>query len=95
MKTIDVNEIDNLDKNFVIDVREMDEVKAKAIPGIKNIPMMGLMMNPDQFLNKDVTYYIMCLSGGRSSQTCMTLEDKGYNVINLAGGISSYKGNTI
>lgn len=91
MRTIDVNEINNLDKNFVIDIREASEYAAQSIPGVKNIPMQGLLLNASNFLNKEDTYYIMCLSGGRSMMACTQLTQMGYSVVNLAGGISAYK----
>ncbi len=91
MKSIDVNEIKNLDKNMVIDIREVEEYAQKSIDGVKNIPMSGLLLNADSFLNKQDTFYIMCLSGGRSSMACQQLSQQGYDVVNLSGGIMSYE----
>ncbi len=91
MKTIDINEIKNLENIEIIDVREVDEYSSKHIPNTKNIPMMGLMTNHEQFLDKNTTYYIMCLSGGRSLKVATHLESLGYDIVNLAGGISNYK----
>ncbi len=91
MKSIDVNEIKNLDKQYVIDIREVEEYAQKSIEGVKNVPMNGLLMNTESFMQKDKTYYIMCLSGGRSMMTCQQLSAKGYDVVNLSGGIMSYE----
>ncbi len=88
MKSIDINEIKDFSK--VIDVREPNEYANMSILGTKNIPMMGIINNHQTFLNKDELYYIMCASGGRSSQVCHILTELGYNVVNVNGGINSY-----
>ena len=76
----------------IIDIREIDEVEMNSIPGVRNVPMMGLLMNPDQFMEKGKTYYIMCLSGGRASNAVSQLTSQGYDVVNI-GGIMSYDPN--
>ncbi len=91
MKSININEIKNLENIKVIDVREVNEYKQLSIPNTSNIPMMGLIANHENFLDKNETYYIMCQSGGRSFQVASRLEQLGYSVINLEGGIGSYK----
>lgn len=91
-KTININELGQLGDVNVIDIRETDELSAGAVAGSKHIPMMGLIMNKDQFLNKNETYYIYCAAGGRSFQTCSMLASAGYDVVNLDGGYSSYRG---
>jgi rhodanese-related sulfurtransferase len=75
----------------VIDIRETDEFAMKSISGVRNVPMMGLMMNPDQFMNKEETYYLMCASGGRVSAAIAELEPQGYKLENI-GGIMHYEG---
>ena len=75
----------------VIDIREIDEVAVKGIVGVRNVPMMGLMMNPEQFMNKEETYYLMCASGGRVSAAIAELEPLGYKLENI-GGIMHYEG---
>lgn len=90
LKTININEIKSMDNIELIDIREADEVRSGMIKGAKHVPMMGLIMNPDNFLNKDTEYYIYCASGGRSMQTCAHLNNLGYKTVNLAGGIASY-----
>lgn len=74
----------------IIDVREVDEYQETHVPGAINVPMFGLMMNPDQFLNKDETYYIICQTGNRSHQVCSLLGAQGYHVMNVLGGTSEY-----
>ncbi|MOA69709.1 molybdopterin biosynthesis protein MoeB [compost metagenome] len=33
---------------------------------------------------------VMCLSGGRSGLACELLSEKGYNVVNMMGGLSAW-----
>lgn len=91
-KTININDLSNYDNPKVIDIRENDEVRGGVVPDSTHIPMMGLIMNKEQFLNTDETYFIYCAAGGRSYRTCSMLADAGYNVVNLDGGYSAYRG---
>lgn len=74
----------------IIDVREPEEFATLHVPEAQNIPMMGLMMNAEQFINKEQTYYIICRSGSRSMSVCQTLNKKGYKAINITGGTLAY-----
>ncbi len=91
-KTININDLGQLGDVNVIDIREAAELSVGTVAGSKHVPMMGLIMNKDQFLNKNEKYYIYCAAGGRSYQTCSVLADAGYDVVNLDGGYSSYRG---
>ena len=92
-KTINVNDLDNfIGKEEIIDIRDINEYKNGSLRTAKNIPMGNLLSGPEKYLNKDKTYYILCHSGARSARTTKVLEKKGFNVINVAGGIRSYRG---
>ncbi len=92
-KVINVNELDNLaGKVDLIDIREPYEYKGGSLRSAKNIPMHDLINQPDKYIKKDKTYYIMCQSGARSSRTCNFLKKQGFDVINVSGGIGSYVG---
>ncbi len=91
MESININDVKSIKDAKIIDVREVFEFEGGTVEGAINIPMTGLMMNADNFLDKKEKYYIMCLSGGRSMQVCSVLESQGYDVVNLDGGYSSYK----
>jgi rhodanese-related sulfurtransferase len=92
-KVIHVNEMDALlGKVELIDIREPYEYKSGTLRTAKNIPMGNLLNAPNKYLMKDKTYYIMCQSGGRSSNACRTLRKQGYHVINVSGGMGSYAG---
>ncbi|MGG7176882.1 rhodanese-like domain-containing protein [Clostridium paraputrificum] len=93
VKSVNVNDLDNvLGKINLIDIREPYEVKSGAIKGSKNIPMDKILSDPDQYLNKEKEYYIMCQSGMRSSRTTKALNKLGFKVINVSGGMGSYVG---
>lgn len=75
----------------VIDVREAAEVAGGKIPGAVNMPL-GLLEFKMNELNKSKEYYVNCLSGGRSSSACQFLDNQGYNVTNIEGGIMAWDG---
>lgn len=94
MKAKDVVELLNSKKirsMNIIDIRETYELKGGKVNGSKNIPMQKLKSNPQKFLNKDETYYIMCQSGMRSFWTSRGLRKMGYNVKNIRGGYLKWK----
>lgn len=91
-KAINVNDLDDFGKINLIDIREPYEFKGGSLKGAKNIPMYTLLNNPNKYLNKGKTYYIICQSGSRSRMTCKALTQQGFDVINVSGGIGSYVG---
>lgn len=94
--SISINDIDDIvGKKNIIDVREPYEFQGGHIKGSKNIPMNILLMDPDNFLNKDDDFYLICHSGGRSGQVARILNSKGFNTKNVSGGFMSYKGNNL
>ncbi len=78
------------DKIKIIDVRSSGEFASGHIPGAKNLTMNALILNNEQFLDRNEIYYLTCQSGTRSSLTCKALREKGYNVIDIEGGTSAY-----
>ena len=46
-----------------------------------------------QHLDKNLPVYVYCQAGGRSASAQEALEEKGYKVINLEGGMSNWKMN--
>ncbi|MFE0505108.1 rhodanese-like domain-containing protein [Peribacillus butanolivorans] len=95
MKEISPNEVNALLKGNstinIIDVREVDEVKAGKIPNAMHIPL-GLVEFRMQDLNKSKEYIMVCRSGGRSSMAAKLLEDHGYKVLNMTGGMLEWNG---
>ena len=44
-----------------------------------------------QYLDRTRPVYVYCLSGGRSGAAAAALREKGYNSINLEGGVTAWK----
>ncbi|WP_028273993.1 rhodanese-like domain-containing protein [Atopococcus tabaci] len=74
----------------IIDVREDDEFASGHIPGATSVPLSQF---PTE-LDKDKSYYVICHSGGRSSLACQQLAQNGYDVTNVMGGMSAWRGET-
>ncbi|WP_243298084.1 rhodanese-like domain-containing protein [Bacillus litorisediminis] len=77
----------------LIDVREDDEVAQGMIPEAVHIPMGEIPDNLDK-LDKNQEYIIICRSGRRSENVSHFLQDQGYKVRNMVGGMLAYKGET-
>lgn len=75
----------------IVDVREADEFAGARVDGATNVPLSELAGRLGD-IPKDRTVYIMCLSGGRSARATAFLEEEGYDVVNVLGGISQWHG---
>lgn len=76
---------------LVLDVRELDEWVYGHIPQAKHIPLMELPERMNE-LDRKQEIVVVCHSGGRSYQACQYLAHHGYNVINMLGGMSAWRG---
>lgn len=86
-----LQKIDDGEKISIIDVRESDEVATGIVPGAIHIALGQVEASMDQ-LDKSVPHYIICKAGARSAMACEILEENGYNVTNVAGGMMSWEG---
>lgn len=75
----------------VIDVRESNEVATGIIPGAKHIALGQIEISMDQ-IDKSVPHYIVCKAGARSAMACEILEENGFTVTNVAGGMLDWEG---
>ncbi len=79
---------------FLLDVREPFEQYQSKIEceNSKLIPVGELQSRLDEIESqKDNEIVCLCRSGGRSSEACKLLEEKGFaNVKNLKGGINEW-----
>ncbi len=92
MKEIEISKIINdLDKYKIIDIRDSYIYNLDSIPNSINIPKNFLIMNPENYLNVNDTYYIYCSYGVTSKEVCKILTNKGYDVVNIIGGFNEYK----
>jgi len=79
----------------VLDVRTAAEFNGGHIPNA----LQANWLDPKEFtdrvqdLDKNLPVYIYCQAGVRSASAQSALEAKGYKVVNLEGGISSWKMN--
>lgn len=83
--------LQNGEQLYVIDVREVDEVQAGHIPGITHIPL-GLLEFRMHELNKSIPYVIVCRSGARSGRATTFLQEQGFDVTNMTGGMLAWSG---
>ncbi len=95
MKEISTTEVQQRletgEKLNLIDVREVEEVQAGHIPGIVNIPL-GLLEFRMHELDKKTPYIIVCRSSARSGKATAFLEEQGYDVTNMVGGMLAWEG---
>jgi rhodanese-related sulfurtransferase len=81
------------EKVELVDVREDEEVAQGMIPGAKHIRMGDIPENLDYF-SKDKEYVFICRSSRRSENVCHYLQDQGFKVRNMVGGMLEWKGET-
>lgn len=93
-KTILMPELELLMKKspiHIIDVREVDEYTLGHISGAMLCPVSEFMNHLPK-LSKNKQYYVVCHSGSRSQAVCDFLGKQGYQVTNVMGGMSTYRG---
>lgn len=78
----------------VLDVREADEFANGHIEGAQSLPLSILADNLAE-LNKETAYHVICLAGGRSARACEILDKAGFEVTNVLGGMSAWRGETV
>ncbi|RLQ97877.1 rhodanese-like domain-containing protein [Falsibacillus albus] len=77
----------------LVDVREDEEVAEGMIPGAKHVKMGDIPESLDQF-DKDTEYVFICRSGRRSENVALFMQDQGYKVVNMVGGMLEWTGDT-
>ncbi|MGY1825699.1 rhodanese-like domain-containing protein [Blastococcus sp. SYSU DS0541] len=73
----------------LLDVREADELAEGRIAGSTHIPLGQLTARAFE-LDRRRPVITVCRSGGRSSQAAALLAAQGYDVANLAGGMTAW-----
>ena len=80
---------------YLLDVRTPQETSGGVIPGAVRIPIDELEERIHDVPKDARTKLVYCAGGGRSAAACELLSQQGYDdLINLAGGISSWTGPT-
>jgi rhodanese-related sulfurtransferase len=93
-KTIHSSDLEKLIQNkdvHVVDVREQDEYDMGHIPGVSHLPLSGFPENIHE-LDKDKKHYLVCASGGRSGMASDYLDEAGFDVVNVDGGMNQWRG---
>nr|WP_167815120.1 rhodanese-like domain-containing protein [Sporolactobacillus shoreae] len=95
IKTILPDELNRIlekgDPVTVVDVREDDEVAAGKIPQAIHIPLADI---PERFqeLDRSKEYVMVCRSGHRSGLATEFLQNEGFHVTNMEGGMLEWNG---
>ena len=85
----------NNSEAVILDVRTEEEVEEKAIPNSIHLDFYQGQdfLSELEKLDKNKSYYVYCKSGGRSGQTCMIMQQLGFEkTYNLIGGITAWEG---
>lgn len=77
------------DGAVLLDVREPDEWVAGHAPTAVHVPLAALAANVDTF-DKRTPIIAVCRSGGRSERAAALLLQRGYDAVNLAGGMQAW-----
>ncbi len=87
--TIATHELESklAEKPQIIDVRESHEFQNGHIPGAKNVPLGKIM-----HYTPNGKTYVVCQSGMRSKKATKVLLKRGYDVVNVRGGMMSWTG---
>ena len=72
----------------VVDVREQEEYDARHLDGVTLLPLSVLAERYSE-LDKNQPYYVISRSGKRSARACQFLEEEGYDVTNVQGGMNA------
>ncbi len=82
------------DDAVVLDIREQVEWDRGHAPAAVHIPMSELPVRVDElapFLDVDDPLVITCRSGGRVQRVMPWLEQQGYDVATMAGGMLAWQ----
>jgi rhodanese-related sulfurtransferase len=78
-----------------VDVRYEEEFEDGHIPGAIHLPLPEIRHRAADMLDKDGKYITICLSGKRSAVAAFLLKQRGYNVVAMKDGMSSWEGETV
>ncbi len=80
----------------LVDVRTPEEFKEGKIDGAINIDYKSKNFMEDMsHLDKSEPVYIYCFGGGRSADAAKMMVEKGYNIVELEGGILNWRKNEL
>lgn len=80
----------------IVDVRTAEEFASGHLENALNYDVKGADFEKNiASLSKDKTVAVYCRSGARSKVAAQKLAEKGYNVVELDGGIMAWKGKKV
>jgi len=82
------------DDMIIIDVREDEEVAQGTIEGAKHIALQHIPYSMHN-LDKAKHYVLVCRSGGRSNTAAAYLNEHGFKVSNMVGGMLKWEGEVV
>lgn len=88
------NKINRESDIHIIDVREDSEVANGMIPTAEHIPMNNIPQELDR-LDKDKEYILVCRSGKRSWNVAGYMQQEGFKVRNMTGGMLEWDGELV
>lgn len=80
------------EKIQLLDVRTPSEYRRGHIKGAKNVPLNEIAIYTPA---TNETLYVICHSGVRSKMAAKKLKKKGYDVVNVQGGMSAWTGKVV
>jgi len=72
-------------------VREQNEIAGGRIHGARHIPLGEILQRTDE-IEKEKEHIIVCRSGNRSGLASEWLQERGFKIKNMTGGMSEWKG---
>jgi rhodanese-related sulfurtransferase len=95
IETISPQDLDGMLKEgkdlSLIDVREDEEVAEGKIPQAKHIRLSEIPTRMNE-IDKEREHIMICRSGKRSENACLYLQEQGYKVKNMIGGMLKWEG---
>ena len=79
------------DKTKIIDIRSALDFASDGEQNSINVPRAILMSNPELYMNKKDSYYLICDKGILSLSCAKILNALGFNCYSVAGGIEGIK----
>ncbi|MBT2282462.1 rhodanese-like domain-containing protein [Paenibacillus polymyxa] len=73
----------------MLDVREPEEWMEGHVAGANHIPLGELDVRHEE-LDPSQEIIVICRSGNRSGKACELLNEKGFKVLNMTGGLNAW-----
>ena len=74
----------------IIDIRSSQSYNNNHLPGAINIPAEKLIISPNDYLEKNIKYYVYCQRGLSSLNVVSILNKIGYNLVSIDGGYENW-----